>query len=643
MKLHLAPLLLGSVLAALPLVVAPPAHAADKPNILWLTSEDHGIEMGCYGDANARTPNIDALAAKGMIFNRAWSTHPVCAPARTVIVTGMYGGTTGAIHMRSMVPLPASVKLYPDLLREAGYYCTNNSKEDYNVPKTPRTWDESSGQAHWRKRPDGKPFFAIFNSTKSHESQIRTRPHKQIADPAKMRVPVYHPDLPEVRQDWAQYYDKVSEADADAGVRLREIEEAGIAGDTIVFYYGDHGSGMPRSKRWPSNSGLHVPMVVYFPPKWQHLAPKEYKAGGRSDRLVSFADLAPTVLSLAGVKPPAHMEGHAFAGPHQVAGPAYLYGARNRMDERQDLVRSVTDGRYVYLRNFFPHVSQAQRVDYQFQTPTTRVWRAHYDAGKASDAQSIFWRTPKAPEELYDLQTDRDEVKNLAGSAAHRAILEKLRAASRAQLEASRDVCFLPEGELHSRAPGVAPYDLARDEKKYPFRRIYDAADLASRLEPAAVPQLRTLLSDSDSAVRYWAALGFLMRGADAVRPDAGRLRQALADASPHVRVVAAQALGTYGAEADLAPALAVLRELAPPDQNGVFVAMSALSAIEALGTKAQSLHAFVRTIKGDAGSPDGRFNSYVPRLVENIAPAPAGGEADGKAKGKGKRKAVTP
>jgi len=207
--------------ALLSFVVALPAVAAERPNILWLTSEDHGIEMGCYGDPLARTPNVDALAAKGMIFRRAWSVHPVCAPARTVIISGLYAQSSGGLHMRSMVAMGAGQRMYPQFLREAGYYATNNSKEDYNLRKPEGVWDDSSGQAHWRNRPAGKPFFAIFNSTKSHESQIRTRPHQAVTDPARVRVPAYHPDTPEVRQDWAQYYDKVSEADADAGARLR--------------------------------------------------------------------------------------------------------------------------------------------------------------------------------------------------------------------------------------------------------------------------------------------------------------------------------------------------------------------------------------------------------------------------------------
>lgn len=609
---------------AVSLAICSVALTADKPNILWLTSEDHGPHMGCYGDANARTPNVDALAAKGMIFTRAWSTAPVCAPARTAIISGLYPSSGGGLHMRSMVSLPAELKLYPQFLREAGYYCSNNSKEDYNVRQPARLWDESSAKAHWKNRAEGQPFFAIFNSTKSHESQIRTRPHQQVADPAKMRVPAYHPDTPEVRQDWAQYYDKVGEADADAGQRLKEVEEAGLAADTIVFYYGDHGSGMPRSKRWPSDSGLHVPLVVYFPEKWKHLAPKEYQPGGKSDRLVSFVDLAPTLLSLANSKPPEWMQGHAFAGPHQTASPPFLFGERGRMDERMDLVRSVTDGRYVYLRNYFPHVSQGQRVAYQFETPTTRIWRELFDQGKTTDAQSIFWRVPKAAEELYDLQTDPDEVRNLAKSSEHRAILERLRAAQREHLIKTRDVTFLPEGEILSRSEGSTPYQLALDEARYPLTKIVAAAELASNLESGALRELKQLLADSDSAVRYWAALGFLMRGQKAVAQNEGALRAALDDSSPYVRIVAAQALGLHGQDASRSAALGVLRELAPPEQNGMLVSMSALAAIEALGEKAASLQEFVRNLNPKGPSPDARYDSYVPRLIQNIAPSDA-------------------
>ena len=627
-----------SVVLGLSLILCATSVAADKPNILWLTSEDHGPEMGCYGDANARTPNIDALAAKGMLFKRAWSVAPVCAPARSVIISGLYTSSSGGQHMRSMVPLPDSVRLYPQYLRDAGYYCTNNSKEDFNVQKPKQLWNASSGTAHWRNRPEGQPFFAIFNSTKSHESQIRTRPHKQVADPAKMRVPAYHPDTPEVRQDWAQYYDKVSEADEDAGKHLNEIEAAGLAADTIVFYYGDHGSGMPRSKRWPCNSGLHVPMVVYFPEKWKHLAPKEYQPGGKSDRMVSFVDLAPTLLSIVGIEPPAWMQGHAFAGSFQTSPQLFLFGERGRMDERMDLVRSVTDGRYVYLRNYFPHVSQGQRVAYQFETPTTRVWRSQFDEGKTNDAQSIFWRVPKPPEELYDLQHDRDEVRNLASHSEHQETLERLRSAQREHLVSIRDVCFLPESELHSRTVGSTPYELARNDAKYPMDRIVAAAELASNLDPAALPELKKFLNDSDSAVRWWASLGHLMRGQAAVAANQEALQNALQDQASPVRIVAAQALGMFGDDATMAIALNVLRDLSSPQKNGVLVSMSALAAIEALGDRANSLHPFVLKLDPNGDSPDERYNSYVPRLIQNITAGsefkdlvPVQGKAGGK------------
>ncbi|MEQ1824592.1 MAG: sulfatase-like hydrolase/transferase [Pirellula sp.] len=599
----------------------PNAGAADKPNILWITSEDHGPEMGCYGDSLARTPNVDGLAAKGMIFKRAWSVAPVCAPARSVIISGLYTSSSGGQHMRSMVPVPAMVKLYPEYLREAGYYCTNNSKEDYNVAKPKTLWDASSGSAHWRNRSPVQPFFAIFNSTKSHESQIRTRPHKQITEPSKVRVPAYHPDTSEVRTDWAQYYDKVSESDADAGKRLKELDDAGLSGDTIIFYYGDHGSGMPRSKRWPCNSGLHVPMVVYFPDKWIHLAPKEYRAGGKSDRMVSFVDLAPTLLSIAGVKPPEWMQGNAFAGPYQSAPPAYIYGERGRMDERMDLVRSITDGRFVYIRNYFPHVSQGQHVSYQFQTPTTQVWRSLFDAGKTNEFQSTFWRIPKAPEELYDLESDRDEVRNLAGQVAHQATLDKMRKANREHIAGIRDICFLPESELHRRSQGTTPFELARDNSKYPIERIVNAAELASNLDPASLPELAKLLSDSDNAIRWWAVLGHRMRGDAAVKTNHQLLTIALGDESPAVRIAAAEALGLYGNEESRTAAIQSLTELAPADKNGVLVSMSALAAIEALGDKAASLKPIVANLSPNGPSPDARYNSYVPRLIKNIAP----------------------
>ncbi|MEN9575017.1 MAG: hypothetical protein RL514_2872 [Verrucomicrobiota bacterium] len=615
--------------------------APARPNILWLTSEDHGPQMGCYGDKFATTPNVDALAARGLRYRFAWSCAPVCAPARTTLISGLYPPSTGAEHMRSMVPLPKGFKMYPQFLREAGYYCSNNSKEDYNLAKPGQVWDESSGKAHWKNRAAGQPFFAIFNSVKSHESQIRTRPHNAVHDPAKVRVPAYHPDTPEVRQDWAQYYDQVTAVDADAGRQLKELADAGLAEDTIVFYYADHGSGMPRSKRWPCNSGLQVPVVVHFPEKWKHLAPPEYKAGGVSDRLISFVDFAPTVLSLAGIEPPKWMQGHAFAGKFTAPMQPFVFGFRGRMDERIDCVRSVSDGRYVYVRNFMPHLSQAQHVDYQFATPTTRVWFDLFKSGKATEAQSLFWRTPKAPEELYDLTTDPDEVQNLAASPQHQEVLAKFRQAQLNLLTKIRDVGLLPEGEIHSRSAGSAPYTMGHDEAKFPLGRIYHTAALASNLKPDALPQLRQALADSDSAVRYWAALGVLMRGKDAVATARVDLLKALADTSPYVRIPAAQALAQHGEPGDLDKALPVLLAEADWSKSGVFASIAALNALGALGPKAAPALAALKALPEKGASPDARYNSYVPRLLADLT-SDLGGGAKAKEPGaakKGKRK----
>ena len=612
--------LLFPAIGAMLIAASAGSAPATKPNILWLTSEDHGPHLGCYGDANATTPNVDGLAAKGLLFKRVWSTAPVCAPGRTTIISGLYAPSTGAEHMRSMVPMPAGKKMYPEFLRGAGYYCTNNVKEDYNLAKPASLWNASSRDAHWKNRPAGQPFFAIFNATVSHESQIRAASRPLLLDPAKVRVPAYHPDTPEVRRDWAQYYANVSAADAIAGEHLKELADAGLAEETIVFYFADHGSGMPRDKRWPGNSGLQVPMVVYFPPKWRHLAPKEYSAGGKSDRLVCFADLAPTLLSLAGIAPPEWMQGQAFAGPHQSAPPRFVHGFRGRMDESYDFIRSATDGRFVYLRNYLPHLSHGQHVDTQFQTPTTVVWRKRFDEGKATPAQATFWQEPKAPEELYDLQTDPDEVRNLAGDPAHRATLETLRAAQQAHARKIRDVGFLPEGEIHGRAKGAAPYDVGHDDRRYPFERIFAMAELASSLRSDALPKLREGFGDADSAVRYWSALGHLMRGEKAVRDAAAGLRKLQEDASPYVRIAAAWAVATHGEPADANAALTRLGELASWGRNDVFTAILALAVIDHLGLKAAPLREVVKTWPVTGPSPDPRYEPYVPRLVQSIA-----------------------
>ena len=616
--LQAASAIAGGSLLGLGCSAAAQRSAADRPNILWITCEDTGPELGCYGDDYAVTPNLDAFAAGAMRYRVAWSTAPVCAPARTTIITGVYPTSTGAQHMRSHVEMPDFMRMYPQFLREVGYYCTNNSKEDYNLIKPEKVWHESSRNAHWKKRQAGQPFFSIFNIGVSHESQLRRRPHTLKHDMSEAPVPAYHPDTPEVRHDWAQYYDKVTEMDAQAGKRLDELKEAGLMDETIVFFYGDHGSGMPRSKRWPYNSGLHVAMIVYVPEKYKHLAPKEYKSGGVSERLVGFIDLAPTLLSIVGIKPPAWMQGHAAMGTYETKPQPYIFGFRGRMDERYDMVRSVRNQRYIYIRNYKPHLIYGQYLSYMFQTPTTQIWKKMYDQGKLNDAQSVFWE-PKAPEELYDLQNDPDEVNNLADSPAHQGVLQELRGALRAHIMRIRDVGFLTEAEMHRRAEGATIYQMGHDPKQYPLERVYEMAEVASMMKPDVLDELKAGLKDSDSGVRYWAAMGLLMRGESAVESGRAHLRGALKDESPSVQITAARALGQYGSDADLGMALDVLEKLAPPDKNGAYVSMLCVNAIDALGDKAAPLMDTVKNMPTQDPSAPGRANGYVSRLVKNI------------------------
>lgn len=598
------------------LLLAPFGYANTLPNILWLTSEDNGPHLGCYGDQYATTPNLDALAARGMIYTRAISNAPVCAPARTTIISGMYPPSTGSEHMRSMTSLPAHFKMYPAYLRELGYYCTNSSKEDYNLKKEGEVWDESGRKGHWKNRPKGKPFFAIFNITTSHESQIRKRPHTQVHDPEKVRVPAYHPDHPEVRKDWAQYHDKMTEMDSQIRVRLKELKDAGMEDDTIIFYYGDHGSGMPRSKRWPFFSGLQVPLIVHLPTKWKHLASSDYKVGGSSDRRVGFIDLAPTLLSIAGKKPPVHMQGHAFMGKYEAPAQEYGYGFRGRMDERYDMVRSVVGKRYIYIRNYMPHKLYGQHVGYMFVTTTTQVWKRLYDEGKLNEAQSHFWKT-KPAEELYDLQEDPDEVNNLANSKKYTKVLNQMRQAHRTHVTQIKDVGFLPEGEIHSRSEGSTPYEMGHNKNKYPFEKIYSAANLASSIKKSDLQAITKLLTNSDSAVRYWGALGLLMQERTGVKHGREFLIKALKDSSPYVRAIAAEALGKYGSKKEISLAVKVLGEMADPIKNGCFPSMFAMNAIDHLDAKAKNLLPLIQSMPRTPTEVDKRFQGYVGRLVE--------------------------
>lgn len=605
----------------LALILASALAAQDRPNILWLTTEDHGPHVGAYGDDYATTPNIDALAERGMRYSMAWSNVPVCAPARTTIITGMYPPSFGAQHMRSEVTLPAGVRLYPEYLRDAGYYASNNVKEDYNIIQPGQTWDESSNTAHWRKRNGNQPFFSIFNFTESHESQIRTRPHTKIHDPAKVRVPAYHPDVPEVREDWAQYYDKISEVDALAGGVLDQLREDGLTEDTIVFFYADHGSGMPRSKRSVYNSGLQAPFIVYFPEKWRRLAPPDYQTGGVSDRLIGFVDLAPTVLSLAGIEPPAYMQGRAFAGPYIADAPDYQFAFRGRMDERPDFTRAATDGRYIYIRQFMPHRIYGQHVGYQFETPTTAIWFKLFGGDKTSNApQALFWRE-KPAEELYDLQADPDEIHNLAADPANHSIIERMSQALRRWQADIRDLGFLPENQIHTRSVGTTPFEMGHDNRSYPYARIRQVAEAASSLknDEETLQAIATGFNSLDSAGRYWAAMGALMRKKEGVIKFHDSLVRALSDSSVDVRIPAAEVLARYGSIAESAQALDVLVELANPEVHGFYVAVAALNALDYLDAIVLPRKADIAALPRDDKTVPRKVQGNLPKLFDKL------------------------
>lgn len=596
-----------------------PAWDASLPNILWVTSEDNGPELGCYGDTYSNTPNIDSIAARGLRYNNCWSNAPVCAPARTTIISGLFPTSLGGQHMRSQVSLPEISKLYPEYLRELGYYCTNNSKEDYNLNVPEDLWNESSKNAHWRKRNPGQPFFAVFNFTISHESKLRTRPHKAIHDPAKVTVPPYHPDTPAVRQDWAQYYDKLTEMDTQVGEILAALKEDGLVDDTIIFYYGDHGSGMPRGKRWLYQSGLRVPLIVHIPERFQNLVSDQYEEGTTTNRLVSFVDLMPTVLSLVGQRPPQYLHGKAFLGKHATPDPKYIYGFRDRMDERYDMSRAVRDQDYMYIRNFYPQRPQGAFLDYMFKTPTTQVWKQLFDEGKLDNAQSFFWK-PKPSEELYDLKSDPYQVNNLADLKEHTGTLERFRNACRDWMTQIGDIGFLPEGEMLSRSGDRTPYDLGHSDT-YSVAEMYEIADLATRPTDGDLRELLKRQLDTDSAVRFWVANGLLVRGMRNQQIDVviKRTRGMMGDTSPYVQAIACEIMARFGTEADRRAAIRTLLRLADPREHNTFVAMTAMNSLDwCKPTKDEVGNALVGVPTKDNSIPS-RYKSYVPNLLKRI------------------------
>ena len=595
----------------------PTARNAPRPNILWIVSEDNNPYLGCYGDTLARTPTIDRLAKEGVLYENCFSQAPVCAPSRFTLISGMYATSCQpANHMRASGKPPAELRGFPAYLRAAGYYTTNNAKTDYNAPiDMTDAWDESSKRAHWRNGPKGKPFFAVFNHEVTHESCLfgKFQHLPNGTDPGAVRIPAYCPDTPETRADRALYYDQHRRLDNQVNLLLRQLKEDGLEDDTIVFYYGDNGGILPRSKRFAYDSGLHVPLIVRYGKNWRHLAPAA--PGAHVVAPVTFVDFAPTILSLAGnIKPPAYFQGQAFAGPAKGPDQTYAFGFRDRMDERYDMVRTVRDARYRYIRNYRPDLPYGLHVQYMFQQAGYRAWEELHNAGKLNEVQDRFWRA-KPAEELYDLRSDPDEVNNLVGSPEHAEMLKRLRAALRDHLLKIRDNGFLPEGSPIEGFAGT------RDDAAYPLARIIDAADLAIGRDPANLPAFRKGLADDHEAIRYWSALGCLML-ADKSAPATSDLQTALTDRSPRVRVVVAEALCRVGQAVAALPALERLLTA----HDDAKVRLQAANALDHLGPLAQPALAALRQAANDKDDYVKRASRYTAAVLAK-EPIPREGE----------------
>ncbi len=419
--------------------------AAARPNVLWISCEDISPDLGCYGDTYATTPNLDKLAAQGCRFTRAYASFPVCAPSRSAIITGVQPGTLGAMHMRTStkkyeaVP-PPEVKCFTESLRAAGYYCSNHTKTDYQFAAPFTAWDALQGD--WRNpdRKPGQPFFSVINIQTTHESscwKIEDVKH----DPAQAPLPPFYPDTPVVRRGVARYYDQVQKMDNEVGAILRKLKEDGLADTTIVFFWSDHGRGLPRYKRWPYETGLRVPLIVRGPGK--------LKPDSVNDELVCLTDLAPTVLSLAGLNPPPQMQGRVLFGDRKGREPQYVFGGRNRMDVLDDIfIRTCRDKRFRYIRNFTPNIPSAQKIPYMERSPVLQEWRRLNAEGKLIGAQKLWFQQPQPNEELYDTEADPFEVSNLSGKAEYGDTLKRMSAALKQWMESTRDLGGVAEGEL---------------------------------------------------------------------------------------------------------------------------------------------------------------------------------------------------
>lgn len=582
--------------------------AAERPNILWIVFEDISPELGCYGDPYAITPNIDRLAEQSVIYTQAFSNGGACAPARSTLITGMYPPAIGTHHMRSEGVPPSFVRGFTEYLREAGYYASNHSKTDYNWLAPDSTWD--AVDPDWRARgwsQRGKrPFFTVVNITDTHSSQTYHEwagwPRRRAALSADERhkaadapVPPFYPDTPETREILARYADNITYADRIVGEVLEQLERDGLADDTIVFFYSDHGTGLPRSKSFQFESSTRVPLLVRFPDKFAEFAPA--RVGERVDRLVGFIDFAPTVLRLAGVEVPEHFQGRAFLGEPAAAPQEFVFGYRDRMDERYEFIRSVRSRRFRYIRNYFPHLPwfHGQTRIYPSLNPLLEVWHRLARAGELAGPAALYMADAKPREQFFDVEADPHEIRDLADDPRYARELTRHRSALRDWTMEVLDLGFLPEEDMWLRFAGRAPYDEVRQRGAYPMERILETADWTGLGNEVLRGQFERL-GDPDATVRFWAVTGIEAQG-PAGGPAKEALRAALGDKSYAVQTAAARALCFLGdCEAPLNRLVSNL------NHENQYVALRAANALHHLGERARPTLSEMKRVLGNAG-----------------------------------------
>lgn len=527
------------------------SFAAERPNIVWIVSEDNSKHyLKLFDEAGAETPHIASLAEHGITFTRAFSNSPVCSVARTTLATGCLAPRIGTqFHRRSkLAELPDELKLFPAYLREAGYYTTNNSKKDYNCVETPGTWDESSKSATWRNRPEtDQPFFHMESHGVTHESSLHFsessyQNDKTEHDPAEVKLPPYFPDTPLFRYTYARYLDNIQKADDIVGATVKKLEEDGLLEDTFIFYFGDHGGVLPRGKGYAYESGLHVPLVVRIPENWKQLAP--LAPGATTAGFVSFIDFGPTALQLAGVAVPEGMDGSAFLGADvdlaELSQRDSVIGYADRFDEKYEMIRTLRVGDWKYVRSFQPYYPDGMQNNYRYRMLAYREWRELFDQGKLGSDQRLFFE-PKGPEMLFDLSTDPHEVNNLADDASQQARLVVMREQLTKKLKAMPDLSFFPENVLYDDAMDD-PVGFGQEHRER-IAKLIDLANLMFLPVADAREKIEGAAISEDPVERYWAATvcaSFGERAAELV----GTIRPLLKDDDRMVRVRAAEFLG---------------------------------------------------------------------------------------------------